>query len=91
MNLGRVYNAWLPEVAPSTELRQWYGHRPERHTEFADRYRQELQTAGGTAALGRLRALIDHGHATLVTATRDVETSHLPVLADLLASPAADE
>lgn len=40
-------DAWLPQVAPSTELRRWYGHRAEAFEEFADRYAAEL--AGGRA------------------------------------------
>lgn len=84
-------DAWLPEVAPSTELRKWYGHAPERKDEFVERYRQELATPDGQAALDELRTLVSRGSTTLVTATRQVEGSHLPVLADLLASGSADE
>lgn len=83
-------DAWLPEVAPSTELRKWYGHLPERKAEFVERYRQELETPEGETALGELRTLVGGGPATLVTATREVENSHLPVLAELLASGSAD-
>lgn len=75
---------WLPSVAPSTELRHWYGHQPERHDEFVARYTAELQSGPEAAGLGELRALVGNGPVTLVTATRDVELSHLPVLADLL-------
>jgi uncharacterized protein YeaO (DUF488 family) len=84
-------DAWLPEVAPSTELRKWYGHAPERKDEFVERYRQELATPAGAAALDELRTLVDGGPATLVTATKSVENSHLPVLAELLASGSADD
>ncbi len=90
MDDRRVY-AWLPEVAPSTELRKWYGHDPERSTEFVARYREELQTPEGAAALDELWTLVDDGPSTLVTATREVEASHLPVLADLLESRGRDE
>lgn len=75
---------WLPAVAPSTELRHWYDHKPERYDEFAARYTQELQSGEEAAALDELRSLVDEGPVTLVTATRDVELSHLTVLADLL-------
>jgi uncharacterized protein YeaO (DUF488 family) len=34
---------WLPGVAPSSELRRWYGHQPERFAEFAARYADELE------------------------------------------------
>lgn len=76
---------WLPAVAPSTELRHWYDHKPERHDEFVARYTQELQSGEEAAAFDELRALVSDSPVTLVTATRDLELSHLPVLAKLLA------
>lgn len=79
-------DAWLPDVAPSTELRKWYGHEPDRQAEFVERYRRELETPEGRAALAELGTLVGSGPTTLVTATREVQGSHLPVLADLLAS-----
>lgn len=72
---------WCKDVAPSTELRRWYGHDPEKFAEFAKRYRAEL--AGASAALDDLRAT--HGLLTLLTATRDVERSQAAVLAAVLA------
>ena len=75
---------WLRDVAPSTELRKWYSHQPERFDEFAARYAAELQTAEGAAALAELRDVVKAGSVTLVTATRDLEGSHVAVLADLL-------
>jgi uncharacterized protein YeaO (DUF488 family) len=75
---------WMKEVAPSTELRKWYAHRPERFDEFAARYAAELQTAEGAAALAELRDVIKSGPVTLVTAARELEGSHVAVLSDLL-------
>ncbi|WP_102144703.1 DUF488 domain-containing protein [Mycobacterium hubeiense] len=75
---------WLPNVAPSTELRQWYGHKPERFDDFVARYTAELQTPDGAAALDELRQLVRAGPVTLVTAARDVDRSQAAVLADLL-------
>lgn len=75
---------WLKDVAPSTELRQWYRHVPERFDEFAARYRQELRQPGQADALRRLRELASEGDVTLLTATRDSEHSQAAVLADLL-------
>ena len=75
---------WLRDVAPSTELRKWYSHQPDRFDEFAARYAAELQTAEGAAALDELRDVVEAGPVTLVTATRDLEGSHVAVLADLL-------
>jgi uncharacterized protein YeaO (DUF488 family) len=74
---------WLKDVAPSAELRKWYNHKPERFDEFAARYRQELQ---GSAALEELRKLSKRGVVTLVTATRDLDSSQAAVLAKLLKS-----
>ncbi|OMC02628.1 DUF488 domain-containing protein [Mycolicibacterium fortuitum] len=76
---------WLPAVAPSTELRHWYDHEAERYEDFAARYTQELQSGEEAAAFDELRALVKAGPVTLVTATREVELSHLTVLAKLLA------
>jgi uncharacterized protein YeaO (DUF488 family) len=75
---------WMPAVAPSTELRRWYGHQPERFDEFADRYADELKTEEGAQALAELRAMVRGGPVTLVTAARDLDGSHVAVLADLL-------
>lgn len=72
---------WFKDVAPSKELRSWYGHQPERFDEFAKKYKKELQ---GNEALEDLRKLVKRGPVTLVTATRDLECSQAAVLAGLL-------
>lgn len=69
---------WLKEVAPSPELRKWYGHRPERWEEFEQRYRAEL--TGNPEAVERLTALARRQRLTLVFATKDVERSSAAVL-----------
>lgn len=74
---------WNKDVAPSAELRTWFGHDPEKFAEFGSRYRDELDTAAGRAALDRLRALSRSGPLTLLTATKDLEHSHTAVLAEL--------
>jgi uncharacterized protein YeaO (DUF488 family) len=75
---------WLPAVAPSTELRHWYNHQAELFDEFVARYTAELETSPAAEALDELRAIVREGQVTLVTATREVELSHLVVLAKLL-------
>ncbi|MEU8224166.1 DUF488 family protein [Kribbella sp. NPDC048915] len=75
---------WNRDVAPSTELRKWYGHAPERYAEFEARYREELNEAIAQAALNHLRALAERDNLTLLTATKDVEHSQAAVLAKLL-------
>ncbi|OON82177.1 DUF488 domain-containing protein [Streptomyces tsukubensis] len=73
---------WLKAVAPSRELREWYGHDPERFDDFAERYRTELAEPERAEALDRLRDLAAHGPLTLLTAVRDVPHGHVQVLAD---------
>ncbi|KEF07047.1 MULTISPECIES: DUF488 domain-containing protein [Streptomyces] len=75
---------WCKDVAPSKELRTWYGHRSERYAEFARRYRHELAGSPAREALGRLREYAAAGPLTLLTATKSVEESHLAVLAEVL-------
>ncbi len=77
------FDEWLREVAPSTELRRWYGHQPELYAEFRRRYLAEL-AGPGAEALQRLRLLAAAGPLTLLTATRDADLSHAAVLAELL-------
>ena len=77
---------WCKQVAPSTELRRWYGHEPGRFEEFRQRYLAELEEPERAEALERLRSLAADGTLTLLTATRDVEISQAAVLADLVHS-----
>ena len=71
---------WLKDVAPSDELRTWYGHDPEKKAEFAKRYRAELKEEPAAGALADLRELAGRGEVTLVTATKDLKLSQVPVL-----------
>jgi uncharacterized protein YeaO (DUF488 family) len=75
---------WCRDAAPSTELRRWYQHEPARAAAFAERYRTELGTPGAEPALHRLHELMQAGTVTLVTATKQLELSHVPVLAAYL-------
>ena len=75
---------WAKDVAPSTELREWYGHDPEKLNEFRVRYLDELSGRSQRAELGKLRALAATGPMTLLTATRDVDLSQAAVLAQIL-------
>ena len=76
---------WLKDVAPSTQLRKWYGHSPERFAEFATRYREELSTGPAFSALVDLRSTARRADVVLVTATRDLPHSAAFVLRDVLA------
>lgn len=75
---------WCKQVAPSTELRKWYGHDPDRYPEFARRYRAELAELPAVSALDELRGLAAAGPVTLVTATKEIALSELPVLEQVL-------
>jgi uncharacterized protein YeaO (DUF488 family) len=79
---------WLKDVAPSTELRTWYGHDPAKFAAFRECYLHELEGEPGRTALDQLRALAHKGPITLVFGARDVERSEAAVLQDLLTQPA---
>ena len=71
---------WAKDLAPSTELRRWYGHEPERFDEFAHRYRAELAHEPAVSVIGRLLREARPRPLVLLTATRDVERSGAEVL-----------
>jgi len=74
---------WLKSVAPSNELRKWFGHDPEKFPEFEQRYRAEL---AGSGALDGLRAVLrEHPDATLLFAAHDEDHNNAVVLKELLA------
>jgi uncharacterized protein YeaO (DUF488 family) len=77
---GAPFDEWVKDVAPSTDLRRWYGHDPVKFDAFARRYREELTLPPADAAVARLRALAENGGVVLMTATRDVEHSAAEVL-----------
>jgi len=82
---GAPFDEWLRDVAPSDELRHWYGHAPEKYAEFERRYRAELAEPGPADALELLRAADARGDLVLVTAAREVDLSHVAVLRTVLA------
>ncbi|GAA3214938.1 DUF488 domain-containing protein [Microbacterium terregens] len=75
---------WLKDIAPSTELRQWYAHVPERFPEFTKRYAAELEMPDQAPRLQDLRDLAASGAVTLLTATKDADISEAAVLAQIL-------
>jgi uncharacterized protein YeaO (DUF488 family) len=76
--------AWLKEVAPSQELRKWYGHEPEKWPEFQKRYREELKDAAHRPAVDELRKAARRGTITLVYAAKDEERNSAAVLQKVL-------
>lgn len=77
---------WCKQVAPSTSLRTWYHHAPDRFEEFARRYREELNEAGRAEALAHLRDMAKDRPLTLLTATKDADLSEAAILVDLVRS-----
>ena len=75
---------WLKDVAPSTELRQWFHHDPQKFPEFHHRYEAELKSEGAQKALAKLCEIAQQGQLTLVFAAHDAEYSNARVLYDLL-------
>ena len=75
---------WCKEIAPSTELRRWYGHDRGLFEEFASRYKAELAEEGRSAELAHLRRLASGRTLTLLTATKQVDISAAAVLVEVL-------
>jgi len=75
-------DGWLKDIAPSTELRNWFGHDPERWTEFRRRYRAEL--ASHSEILNDLRRLAREGALTLIYGAKDEAHNEAVVLRDVL-------
>ncbi len=73
---------WLKDIAPSTELRKWFGHDPDRYAEFRRRYQAELDDNEALAELEKLAA--QHATLTLLYAAKDTQHNHAVVLADYL-------
>lgn len=73
---------WEKELAPSTELRKWFGHEPSRFDEFRRRYIDQLR--GERSRLSALRRRAREGTLTLVYSAHDEEHNDAVVLADVL-------
>ncbi|HXJ03185.1 MAG TPA: DUF488 domain-containing protein [Micropepsaceae bacterium] len=74
-------DGWMKDIAPSSELRTWFGHRPDRFAEFGKRYREELRS---NPAVGALRKLGKGKIVTLLYGARDPEVNHALVLRAVL-------
>jgi uncharacterized protein YeaO (DUF488 family) len=77
---------WLPDVAPSTGLRKWFDHRPERWEVFRQRYRAELEAHPETWRV--LRDAAAEGDVVLLYSSRDVEHNSAVALRAFLTGPA---
>jgi uncharacterized protein YeaO (DUF488 family) len=75
---------WCKGVAPSNELRRWYGHVPDRFEEFSTRYRAELSEGEQAEALSRIAEDARSGVVTLLTATKMPEISEAAVIKSVI-------
>jgi uncharacterized protein YeaO (DUF488 family) len=76
---------WLKDIAPSTDLRVWFGHQEERFPEFVRRYAAELDA---NPAVGQLReSIAAHPTTTLLFGAKSPTLNEAAVLADYLAAP----
>lgn len=74
---------WLKEIAPSTELRKWFGHDPEKWNEFQRRFKAEIH--GNKDAWKQLKDIVnEHSTVTLVFAAKDEEHDNAVVLQEML-------
>jgi uncharacterized protein YeaO (DUF488 family) len=74
-------DSWHKELAPSPELRTWFGHDPERFNEFKRRYKAELKANPQVKAIAKA---FGDGKVTLLYAAKDPQINHAVVLADVL-------
>lgn len=77
-----LHASWHKEVGPSTDLRKWFGHDPDRFEEFARRYRAELE--GSDALEELLDEVREHKRVVLLFGARDEQHNQAVVLADVV-------
>jgi uncharacterized protein YeaO (DUF488 family) len=75
---------WARDLGPSTTLRQWFGHDPDRWTEFQARYHAELADPARSQKLNELAERARHVQVTLVFGSRDTAHNQARVIADEL-------
>ncbi len=71
---------WRKELAPSNDLRKWFGHDPERWEEFKERYRAELEEAGKVEEVREISDMAEEGNVTLVFGAKDTEYNNARAL-----------
>ena len=78
-------DSWLKEIAPTTELRKWFNHDPEKFDTFRTKY--ELELDENTKSVQQIADQLNQGPITLVYAARETEFNHAVVLRDYLLKP----
>ena len=76
------FDEWLKDIAPTTELRKWFDHDPERFEEFRKRYKKELKEH--KEELDKLRNKAKSEKITLLFAAKNVEMNNAVVVKDFL-------
>lgn len=77
-----AFNTWMKEIAPSTDLRKWFGHEPERFEEFKAKYIDELKEK--KELLNQLKEIANTQNITLVYSAKDREHNQAVVLKEFL-------
>jgi len=77
-------DAWLRDIAPSDEVRRWFGHDPSRWSEFGKRYRQELREGRQPELLQDLAERAASGTVTLVYGARDEQHNNAVVIREVI-------
>lgn len=76
------FDEWLKELAPSTELRKWFDHKPERFDEFSKRYKKEIQDH--KEEIDKLRNIAKSQKITLLFAAKNAEMNNAVVIKEIL-------
>ncbi len=71
---------WRKDIAPSNELRKWFGHAPERWDEFKERYRAELEEADKMEEVREISDMAEEGNVTLIFGAKDTEYNNARAL-----------
>ncbi|MYL34610.1 DUF488 family protein [Pontibacillus yanchengensis] len=76
---------WIKDVAPSSDLRKWFGHDPDKFADFKSKYKQEMdEDEGKKQALDQLKSYVKQQKVTLLFATKEEEYNHAVVLKEIL-------
>ncbi|MCB1503580.1 MAG: DUF488 family protein [Hyphomicrobiaceae bacterium] len=76
-------DVWAKDLAPTSELRKWYNHEQSKRSSFVRKYREELEEKE-TAVQELLSSVDKRKRLTLLTATKDINQSHAPILGEFL-------
>lgn len=76
---------WAKDIAPSDELRRWFGHQPERWLEFKQKYSEELSSPEKAELVARIVQMAVNGNITLIYSAKDSEHNNARVLEEVAA------